>query len=79
MHFVEGERIEIPINFDDSRPLQPQYREVSLVMKRNGSLLHNCFDKIKIEKSKSEKYYFLVLENLDNGVYYLDYNFWANQ
>jgi hypothetical protein len=48
-------------------------------MKRNGEILHNCFDKIKIEKSESGKYFFLVLENLENGVYNLKYNFWANQ
>jgi len=38
-------------------------------MKRSGVVLHNCFDKIKIEKSESGKYSFLVLENLENGVY----------
>lgn len=41
--------------------------------------MHNCYDKVKIEKAKSGKYYFLVLENLENGVYNLEYNFWAGQ
>ena len=48
-------------------------------MKRSGEILHNCFDKIKIEKLGSGKYFFLVLENLENGVYNLRYNFCANQ
>ena len=78
MHFVEGERIEIPINFDDSKQSLPKYHEASLLMKRNGAILHNCFDKIRIEKSESGQYFFLVLENLENGVYNLRYNFWSN-
>ena len=48
-------------------------------MKRGGNILHNCFDKIKLEKSPCGLYYFLVLENLEFGVYQLRYNMWAGQ
>lgn len=67
MDTIEGEKIEIPVNFDDSKELQPH--EASLALYQNNRVITNMSSRIKIEKAKCGLYHFLVLESLESGTY----------
>lgn len=77
IHIIEGENIEIPINFDDSKPLGVY--EASLLMSRDKQILENLFTRIQIVKAESGMYHLLKIQDLEVGDYVLKLNTWVNQ
>jgi hypothetical protein len=77
IHIVEGENIEIPVNFDDSKPLLPT--EASLAMFQGDNVLTNLFKRIKLAKVPCGKYHMLSLEGLEAGSYKLCTKMCANE
>ena len=77
IHIIEGENIELPINFDDSKPLAAH--EASLLMRRDGHILENLFTRIQIVKAESGMYHLLKIQDLEVGDYVLKLNTWVNQ
>jgi hypothetical protein len=77
IHIIEGEHIELPINFDDSKPLAVY--EASLLMSRDKQILENLFTRIQIVKAESGMYHLLKIQDLEVGDYVLKLNTWANQ
>ena len=75
IHIVEGETIEFPVNFDDSKPLLES--EVSLAMYRDGNVLQNLFKRIQL--TKHSHYHMLSLVGLEVGDYTLITKFCANE
>ena len=75
IHIVEGETVEFPVNFDDSKPLLE--REVSLAMYRDGNVLQNLFKRIQL--TKHSHYHMLSLVGLEVGEYTLITKFCANE
>ena len=77
IHIIEGETIEIPTNFDDSKPLLPS--EASLAMYSGDNVLTNMFKRIKLTKVPCGKYHMLTLEGLEAGTYKLCTKMCANE
>ena len=77
IHIIEGENIEIPVNYDDSKPLQRH--QASLRMTREGTILKNMFDRIKLTKAQCGLYHLLHLEGLEVGEYCLNLRICAGQ
>lgn len=77
IHIIEGENIELPINFDDSKPLAVY--EASLLMSRDQQILENLFTRIQIVKAASGMYHLLKIQDLEVGDYVLKLNTWVNQ
>jgi hypothetical protein len=69
IHIIQGENVEIPVNFDDSKELQ-RY-QASLKMAKEGNILKNFFDRIKLVKAACGMYHVLNLVGLEVGEYRL--------
>ena len=63
IHIIEGENLEFPVNFDDSKEILPS--EISLVMSRDNNVLQNLFSRIKIDKATCGKYSLLSITGLE--------------
>jgi hypothetical protein len=76
-HIIEGESIELPVNFDDSKKLSPS--EVSLGHYRNSNIIQNLFNRIELTKASCGHYHILKLEGLEEGEYKLETKFCSNE
>lgn len=74
-NLVEGEVFEMPVNFDDSKPLQ--HYEASLGLYRYGNIISDMFKRIELEKRSH--YHMLKLQGLEVGEYRLTLKMCANE
>lgn len=72
IHMVEGECLELPVNYVSNEPLKKHM--ASLLQYRESSYLYDLFDKIRIVPSPSGTYGVLRLEGLEVGEYKLKLN-----
>ena len=77
MHIIEGETIQIPVNITKGHKIERH--EASLKMSREGMVLKNLFERIKIDTVLSGMYHLLNLEGLEAGDYELNLNLSASQ
>jgi hypothetical protein len=69
--------MEIPVNFDDSKPFSPD--EASLGLYRNDTIIQNMFERIQLQKDECGHFHMLSLAGLEAGKYILKTRFCSNE
>jgi len=77
LNIIEGETVQIPVNFDNSKPFSKA--EASLVLNRNNTIIQNMFKRINLIQDPSKHYHILQLEDLEVGEYTLKTKFCSNE
>jgi prolyl oligopeptidase PreP (S9A serine peptidase family) len=77
IHIIKGEDIEIPVNYDQSKPKLRS--EVTLAHYLDGKLISNLFERVELESAGGGHYSLLKLAKLDVGEYRLQTKFCANE
>ena len=77
IHIIKGEDVEIPVNYDQSKPKLRS--EVTLAHYMDGTLIANLFDRVELETAPGGFYSLLKLAKLDVGEYRLQTKFCANE